>query len=203
MNLKKYLEKRIHGWLPKEPTLPHPQRKGSVNEHARVQAKPDVTVMPDRKLQLNNGIIIGLGIGLILIGFLGWLSSSHTYETLKNFFLASGVDPNTYFLFKDLTNQIAIYLMLMSAGGYALLVGALILKSRVARGLFFSKGTRSRLGGGLLGGGGALTLMSTRNLFSYILTSDYLELEFFFVLFLVGVFLLACGILSLRHANKN
>jgi hypothetical protein len=203
MNLKKYLEKRIRGWLPKEPTLPHPQRRGPVSEHAKIPTKPDVTMMPDRKLQLNSGIIIGLGIGLILVGFLGWLSVNYTYGILKNFFSASGIDPSTYFLFGDLTNQIASYLTLMSIGVYALLFGALILRSRAVRRLFSSKGTRGPVGGGLMGGGCALALISTRNLFVYILTSDYLELQLFFAFFLIGVIILACGILTLRQANKK
>jgi len=199
MNLKKYIEKCIRGWFPKEPTLPRPQRSRPVAENTKVPAKLDVTTMPERRLQLNNGIIIGLGIALILIGFLGWLSVSYTYGRLKDFFLANGYDPNSYYLFKDLTDQIAIYLTLMLTGGVASLWGALILKNRATRELFSSKGPHVRLGNGLIGGGGALALSSMHYLFLYILASDYLQLEIFIAFFLVGVFLLACGILALRH----
>jgi hypothetical protein len=199
MNLKKHLEKIIRGWLPKEPTLSCPQRSGSVAENTKVPAKPDVTTMPERRLQLNTGIVIGLGIALVLIGFLGWLSVSYIYETLKNFFLANGYDPNSYYLFKDLTNQIAIYLTLMVTGVVALLWSALMLKSRAVRELFSSMGLHARLGNGLIGGGGALAFSSMRFFFLYILASDYLQLEFFIAFFLVGVFLLACGILALRR----
>lgn len=198
MNLKKYIEKCIRGWLPKEPTLPRPQRSRPVAENTKVPAKPDVTTMPERGLQLNNGIIIGLGIALVLIGFLGWLSVSYIYGTLKNFFLANGYDPNSYYLFKDLTNQIAIYLTLMVTGVVALLWGALMLKSRAVKELFSSRGPHARLGSGLIGGGGALAFSSMHFLFLYILASDYLQLEFFIAFFLVGVFLMACGILALR-----
>jgi hypothetical protein len=199
MNLKKYIEKCIRGWLPKEPTLPRPQRSRPVAENTKVPAKPDVTTMPERRLQLNNGIVIGLGIALVLIGFLGWFSVSYTYGTMKNFFLANGYDPNSHYLFKDLTDQIAIYLTLMVTGVVALLWGALMLKSRAFKELFSSMGPHFRLGNGLIGGGYALAFSSMHFLFLYILASDYLQLEFFIAFFLVGVFLLACGILALRR----
>jgi hypothetical protein len=199
MNLKKYIENRIRGWLPKEPTVPRPQKTGSVAENTKVPAKPDAITIPESRLQLNNGIIIGLGIALTLIGFLGWLSVNYTYGTLKNFFLANGYDPNSYYLFKNLTEQIAIYLTLMVTGAVALLWGALIIKSRAVRELFSSKGPHFRLGNGLIGGGGALAFSSVRFLFLHIFASDYLQLEFFIAFFLVGIILLACGILALRR----
>ena len=203
MKQKRTIANRIRGWLPKEPTLPHPRRKGPVSEHTKVPAKPEITAIPDRRLQLSNGLILGLGIGLILIGFVGWLSVNSTYGALEKFFLAGGLDPNSYYLFNRLIDQMAIYLTLMSIGAYALLCGALILRSRAARSLFYSKGPHYRLGGGLMGGGGALALSSMNFLFKYILTSDYFELQFFFAFFLVGIFLLACGILALSRGKKN
>jgi hypothetical protein len=202
MNLKKYLEKLIRGWLPKEPILPHPQKREAVSEQAKVPTKPDVTMMLDRRFQLNSGITIGLGVGLILAGFIGWLSVNYTYETLKNFFSAGGLDPN-YYLFKNLIDQIAIYLTLMSTGAVTLLWGGLIVKSPAARRLFASKGPHYQLGGGLTGGGGALAFISMYHLFVYVLTSDYLELQLFYIFFIVGVFLFACGILRLRQGGNG
>jgi hypothetical protein len=199
MNIKKRLETIVRGWLPREPTLPRPQRSGPVAESTRVPAKPDVTTVPELRLQLNGGIAIGLGIALILIGFLGWFSVSYTYGTLKNFFLVNGYDPNSYYLFRDLTNQIAVYLTLMLIGAISLLWGALMLKNRATQELFSSKGPHARLGNGLIGGGGALALGSMRFLFLYSLASDYLQLEFFIVLFPVGALLLACGIFALKR----
>jgi hypothetical protein len=199
MNLLRYVEERVRGWLPKEPTLPCPQRSDSVAENTKVPAKPDVTTMPESRRQLSNGIVIGLGIGLVLLGSLGWLYVNYTYGTLKNFFLANGYDPSGYYLFRDLIDQIAVYLMLMVTGGVVLLWGALMSKSRAFREFFSSMGPHARLGNGLAGAGGALALVSMRSLFLYILASDYLELEFFIAYFLAGVFLLACGILTLRR----
>jgi hypothetical protein len=100
--------------------------------------KPDVPIISNRKLQLDSGILVGLGAGLVLVGFLGWLSVNSTYGTLENFFSAGGLDPN-YYLFNRLIDQMAIYLSLMSIGAYAPLLGALILKSRAAKRLFTVK----------------------------------------------------------------
>jgi hypothetical protein len=199
MKTKTRLKNRVRGWLPKESALPRPPRIRPNGENTKSPAKPEVTTIHNRRLQLNTGLIIGLGIALTLIGFLGWLSSNYTYETLKSFFLVSGLDPNGYYLFNDLIDQIAIYLMLMSTGAVALLWGGLMIKSHAVRRLFSSQGPHARLGNGLIGGGGALALGSTRSLFLYFLTSDYFELQFFFAFFLVGAFLLACGILALRR----
>lgn len=202
MEIKKRLDNWLRGWLPKAPELPRPQRRSPVSDHAKVPVKPDVPIISNRKLQLNSGILIGLGAGLVLAGFLGWLSVNTTYGTLENFFSAGGLDPN-YYLFNRLIDQMAIYLSLISIGAYALLLGALILKNRAAKRLFYSKGPHYRLGSGLLGGGGALATVSTRNFFVYILTSDYFELQLFIVFFLAGVFLLACGIFALSKGTRN
>jgi hypothetical protein len=83
MNLLRYLENRIRGWLPKEPTIPRPQKRMPLGEHPKLPAKPEITTIPDRRLQLNNGIIIGLGAGLVLVGFLGWLSVNSKEKKFK------------------------------------------------------------------------------------------------------------------------
>jgi hypothetical protein len=150
-------------------------------------------MMPDRRFQLVSGITIGLGAGLILVGFFGWSSTN---------MIAERFDPDSY-LFRNLVDLMAIYLMLMSGGAYGLLSGILILRSNAARRLFFIKGPYYRLGGGLMGGGGTLALCSLRSLFVYIFTSEYFELRLFFVFFTVGVILLACGIFALSQGKKN
>jgi len=199
MNLREYIANRVRGWLPKKPALPPPQRSGSVAENMKVPVKPIVTAIPEPKIQLNNGIVIGLGLALVLIGFFGLFTVNYTYETLKNFFLASGYDSSSYYLFRDLTDQIAVYLTFTMVGAVALLWAGLVLKSRAVKELVYHRGPHFQLGGGLIGGGGALAGSSMHFLFLYILASDYLQLELFTVLFPVGVFLLACGILALRR----
>jgi hypothetical protein len=173
-------------------------RRRPVAENAGAPTSPDVTTIPESKVQLTIGITLGLGIALVLAGFLGWFSISYTYDALKRFFLFSGYDPNSYYLFRDLTDLIATYLTLMVTGAVALLFGALALKIRAVKELFSIRGPHSSLAGGLMGGGGALVFSSTRFLFVYILASDYLQLELFIASFLIGAFLVACGILALK-----
>ncbi len=197
MNLRKSLENRIRGWLPKEPKLPNPERRGTVSEHSKPPAKLDVTTIPERRLQFGKGIVIGLGLSLTLIGLFGWLSTSRTYETLKNIFLASGIDPNSYYLFIDLIDVIALYLMLMTTGMVALILGFMPKLPRI----FYTQGPHARLGNGLIGGGGALAFFSLRSFFVYMLSSDFFELEFFTAMFSVGILLIVFGILALRRKS--
>jgi hypothetical protein len=192
------LENRVRGWLPKEPTLPSPKRRGPASESSRPPTRIDVTTIPERKLQLGKGIVIGLGIALTLIGLLGWLSASRTYETLKNFFFASGIDPNSYYLFNDLIDLIAIYLTLMTTGIVALILGGFMPKPPR---IFYSQGPHAHLGNGLIGGGGGLAFFSLRSFFVYILSLEFFELQSFMVMFSVGVLLIVFGILVLRRKS--
>jgi hypothetical protein len=158
-------------------------------------------VILDYKFYRNGGIMIGLGIGLILAGFLGWLTVSSTYSELQRVLGYSGYNVSNYYFFKDLTDQIAIYLTLMVIGAVAILWSALILKNHAVRELFYSKGPHARLGNSLIGGGGASALGSFQQLFKFILESDKIELDIFIVFFSVGIILLAFGIFELRRKN--
>ena len=179
--------------------LPHHQKSVTPAQN-RVPIEPVAKAL-EIKLQRNIGIVIGLGIALVLVGFLGWLSVSQTYGTLENFFIASGYDPTEYYLFKDLTNLIAIYLTFIATGTVALFLGVLSLKSFKVRNLFVAGRPNARLGNGLIGGGGALVFGSLRSFFVYVLSSDFFELKFFIVMFSVGVLLIAFGILALRRKS--
>jgi hypothetical protein len=203
MNPLKNLEKRIRGWLPKTPALPQPQRKGPISEqHTKVPAKPDVISTFDRRMQLSNGLALGLGIALILVGFAGWFSVNDTCTKLTKFFVAGGLDLN-YYLFRDLITQMAYYLTLMSSGAFALILSAITMKNYTARKLFFPKGPNYRLVGGLMGGGGALALGSLPFLFKYLLASNSFELQLFFVFFTAGAVVWICGVLVSHRDMKN
>jgi hypothetical protein len=153
-------------------------------------------------MQLSNGLALGLGIALILVGFAGWFSVNDTYTKLTKFFVAGELDLN-YYLFRDLINQMVFYLTLMSIGAFTLLLGALAMKNRTARRLFFPKGPNYRLVGGLMGGGGALALGSLPFLFKYLLASNNFELQLFFVFFTPGAVVWICGVLVSSRDLKN
>ena len=200
MKQKRTLRNRIRGWLPKTPALPKPQRKGPISEqHTKVSAKPDVTSAFDRRMQLSHGLALGLGIALILVGFAGWFSVNDTYTKLTKFFVAGGLDLN-YYLFRDLINQMAFYLTLMSIGAFTLLLGTLAMKNRTAKRLFFPKGPNYRLVGGLM----ALALGSLQFLFKYLLlASNSFELQLFLIFFTVGTVVWICGVLVSHRDMKN
>jgi len=98
--------------------------------------------------------------------------------------------------------------MFMSYGTFALLFAALTIKSQMIRRIFYNEGPHRRLGGGLMGCGGTLALVSIHNLFKYMLNSGYgeirdVELRLFFIFITVGTSLVICGIFALSRKNKN
>jgi hypothetical protein len=157
--------------------------------------------MNEVKNELNRGVLIGLGIGLCLAGFLGWGASSLNYDTLRRYFLAIGHDPSSFYLFRELIDQIAVSLVFMLTGVVVLLVSALASKNLAFREFLYRpyQGPHARLVNGLFAAGGSFALFSLISLFNYILASDYLELKFFTVWFLAAVVLLTCGYLITKR----
>ena len=204
MNLVKHLKMIIRGWLPKEPLWGSLQKTGAkTREENNVPIKPDYALTLVRRAQLTCGISIGLGLALILVGFLGWLTEYFTYGALQNFFVAGGLDPKDYYLFSNLTDQMANFLTIILCGMAALLIGALALKNHAHWEFLFGKNKHWHLSGGLIGAGGALALGSTHTLFLYILARSYIysslpSFELFTVPFSIGILILGCSILVLR-----
>jgi hypothetical protein len=196
MNLKKSLENRIRGWLPSTPTQPRQQDRLPTLRNTKALASPLPPIL-ENKYQRNGGIVIGMGLGLLLIGVVGTMIASQTYSEVKTFLSYDGVVSNNY-LFRDLINQITIYLTIIVAGAVAMFWGELALRSKTFREISLKKGPLSRLGSGLVGGGGALTFYSFRSLFSFLLTSSYIELELFATMFTVGIVIVGCGFLAWR-----
>lgn len=194
---KKSLENRIRGWLPSTPTLPHQhQNRTTILESTKALANPLPPVL-ENKFQRNGGIVIGMGIGLLLIGSVGALIASQTYSDVKTFFSYTGIDANNY-LYRHLIDQITIYLTITVAGAVAVFWGGIALRSKTFREISLNKRPHVRLGNALIGGGGALALYSVRSLFSYILTSRYIELELFIPMFIIGIVTVGCGFLAWR-----
>ncbi len=82
------------------------------------------------------------------------------------------------------------YFSLITIGIFSIVVGFATIWKRES---VISMQTRknARLVGALDGGGGALALSSTQNLFHYLFTSDYFSLEFFIGEAFIGAFLVA------------
>jgi hypothetical protein len=197
MKTKKQVQAIIRGWFPSTPTVPHHQNRTPILENTKALANP-LPPLLENKFQRNGGIVIGMGIGLLLIGSAGALIASQTYSEVQRFLSYTGVETNNYLL-RDLIDQITIYLTITVAGAVAIFWGGLILRSQIARDMTLNKRPRARLGHGLIGGGGTLALYSVRSLFSYILTSRYIELELFIPMFIIGIVTVGCGVLALRN----
>lgn len=196
MNVKKSFGNRIRGWFPSTPNLPHQQDRAPALQNAKAMANP-LPPMLESKFQRDGGIVIGLGMGLLLIGTVGALIASQTYGEVRTFLSYDGVSANNYVL-NDLIQQITIYLTIIVAGAVAVFWGGLGLKSKTFREMSLNKTMHARLGNGLIGGGGAMALFSIRSLFSYILTSRFIELELFIPMFIIGAVLVGIGFLALR-----
>ena len=188
------LSNRIRGWFPSTPTLPQ-------NITPRLsQAKMLLNPLPpllENKHQRNSGIVIGIGLGLLMIGALGASFSYQSYSEVAQVFSGTGLSIDHYVL-RHMLDLTAIYLSIIVTGIFAAVFGLVGLKSRLFRELTLNRGPYYRLGGGLMGGGGALALGSFRNFFSYLLAVHdprvgFIELQLFAVFFAIGASLMAVG----------
>lgn len=168
--------------------------------------------MSEPKIHLNNGILIGAGIFLILLGFFGWFSVSTIYGTFSRQFKEAGVDPSPSrnYAFRDLNRLISIYATFVVAGIVSMLLGVLSEKNRVVSDFMNKRGPHARLVNGLWGFGGALAIISLSDLLYYLLasdsegsflylTGDYLSLYSFIVLGAIGIFSIILGIVIRLH----
>jgi hypothetical protein len=208
MKNKKTLESRIRGWFPSTPTLPQLKGKSSKIRNLGVQTNlpPPPPPSLETKFQRGSGLAIGIGLGILMIGSMGALFSYQAYSEVTRVLNYAGLDTDIYVL-RDLLDQTAIYLTLVVGGAYAVVYGALALRSRFFREISFNREPHARLGGALMGGGGALTLMSFQHLFIYLFgvhdpRINFLELQFFVGSFVIGASLMSMGIIAYTRKAK-
>jgi hypothetical protein len=203
MNAKKYLETRIRGWLPTNPTLSHQHQKTTTLKNTEVLANPLPTLF-EKKFQRNTGILIGFGIGLLALGFGGAALNHHTYVEVQRVLSYQGIGTDNY-LFRDLLDQTAFYLSLATGGIFLTVLGAISPKTQIFREATLNN-AKHPIGNFLFGFGSGLTIISFRSLFLYllapndpILNYDNYQLKVFAGFFVVGACLFATGILSWRR----
>jgi hypothetical protein len=143
----------------------------------------------ENKFQRNIGLLIGLGLGLLLLGFFGLMISNQNYNDIARYVNYEGTR-NGNWLFRDLTRQIAIFSTFTITGAIAIFWGWLKLRSKSARQQLLHA---DPLRNGLIGGGGALAFFSLQFLFMYLLTGDSFQLWLFLTSCIVGVVLVACS----------
>jgi hypothetical protein len=200
MNLKKTLESRIRGWFPRTPTQPqHPTTQPGLQRGKPVMANPLPPILETR-FQRSNGIIVGLGVGLLLIGLCGAFMTSSVFNEAKSFFSYTGVDPNNY-LYRHIIDGIAIFLTVAVAGALMALLGGISLKSQIFRNMFLNYTPLKRLGNFFFGAGIGFTAISFHSLFTFllapnepVLNHNNFQLELFTTLVLIGASLTITGI---------
>jgi hypothetical protein len=152
----------------------------------------------ERKAGRKNGIAIGLAIGAILLGLLGWSNAALMYGTLYPIFEDSGLDPSSHFVFRNLNLLISSY-QAITVIGAALLVLGILFEWKPGLWGFSGDDTRNRWASGMLGGGGALAGISLMYLFYYLRAMDYLYLQFFVTCASIGLILIVLGIVLYRR----
>jgi hypothetical protein len=202
MTIRKSLGNRIRGWLPTTPTLPRRQTNAPLLHNTKIPFPPPPQ-MVENKFQLNVGILIGFGIGLLVIGFAGALFTNLTYSEVQRLVSPDSLPPNN--VFRHLIDQASLYLAMGVGGIFVAVLGALSVRSQTFRAAFVNK-EKHFLGNFLFGFGSGLIVLSFRFLFLYflapndpVLNHGYTQLEFFAGLLVVGACLLATGIMSWKR----
>jgi hypothetical protein len=143
----------------------------------------------ENKFQRNIGILIGLGLGLLLLGFFGLMISNQNYDAVARYVNYEGTR-NGSWLFRDLTRQIAIFSTFPITGAIAIFWGWLKLRSKSARQQLSQNYPIRNM---MIGGGGAIAFFSLQFFFMYLLTGDNIQLWLFLPAFIVGVAVVACS----------
>ncbi len=205
MKSKKTLKNRIRGWLPTTPTLPQLKTKptkirSTIDLKLQSRLPPPPPPSPETKYQRTGGLAIGLCLGVLLVGAFGAYASYQSYTDVLKVLNYAGLETEIYVL-RDVLDQTAVYLAMVLMGVYGVVYGALALRSRRFREISFNMGPYSRLGSGLMSGGGVLAFGSFRNLFIVLLgahdaRSNSIELQIFVTFFVIGVILMALGVVA-------
>jgi hypothetical protein len=79
--------------------------------------------MSERKTRLAKGILIGMGVMLIILGFLGWFTTNYLFERLSHVFSGFAIGINWNYLIKELSRLMDTYVGLVVTGLVSLLIG--------------------------------------------------------------------------------
>jgi len=82
--------------------------------------------MSQRKKHLSNGILIGMGMMIIILGFWGWLVDNYLLGTLSPLLEECGIDVNRHYIFNDLNYLMNLHMFTIVIGLVSLLVGVIL-----------------------------------------------------------------------------
>ena len=88
--------------------------------------------MSERKTQFAKGILIGMGVMIIMLGFFGWFRANYLFERLSYIFSECGIDVNRHYIIKDLSQLMYTYVFFVVIGLVSLLIGVFgVLKEKI------------------------------------------------------------------------
>jgi multisubunit Na+/H+ antiporter MnhB subunit len=79
--------------------------------------------MSERKTCLALGMLIGIGVMLIILGFFGWLTTNFFFERLSHIFSSLGIDIYENYLIERLVELRGTYVGFVVTGLVCLLIG--------------------------------------------------------------------------------
>ncbi|MDH5770032.1 MAG: hypothetical protein OEZ25_01920 [Candidatus Bathyarchaeota archaeon] len=79
--------------------------------------------MSERKTQFAKGILIGMGVMLIILGLLGWLTANYFRWLLSDIYSGFGIDITQNYLIERISQLMCIQMGLVVAGLVSLLSG--------------------------------------------------------------------------------
>jgi hypothetical protein len=171
-------------------------------EKTAVQGKNGDVIKP--KTILANGIIIGSGIALLLIGLIAVFALNSTYVGLRGFLSSDGLPSNAItFTLRDTVELISLSFVFAALGAYFLIIGLLNQFSRRARTSWKRKDIQARIGNGLMTGGFVLGALSASGYVRLSYNSELGGLGIFSSLMLAGIIMWAAGLILLLTPRHN
>jgi len=176
MNIKKTLQNRFRGWLPKTPNLPNSsstptfKKTGAMDE--KVLTNQNFAATPSNKLL--SGIIIGGSMVALLVGLLLWSSLNSMYWSQRNTLIMSGWTKSEIYYFVDpLAFDIYFCVTAVVYSSYVLILASVYQLNPIIRTLIKQKNISFALAGGFVVGGaiGVADSVSNAVLYSYPIAS--------------------------------
>jgi hypothetical protein len=169
-----------------------------------LSAKSNTMPVLVRMTTFTNGIFIGLGTAILLGGLAILSILNANYWRLREYLVASGVEPQfTRFLLSDTVGLIALCAPMTVIGVYLLLLGALSQMSPVARAVLNSGNMRVRWGNGFFGGALVLAGISVQDMVWNIYSPDSFRFWYSIVSGIVSILLILIGLLLIRTARAE
>jgi hypothetical protein len=171
------------------PPPPPPNQQSTITSH----------YPPKPSTNLANGIIIGTGLVLLIVGLLIAFSLNSTYNQQVSYFAVEGIQVNPYAFFEGLVIWISTGFFMAILGAYCLVLGVINQFSATVRTAMNLKDIGARLGNGFITGGFILTALSTNNALAQYYRSTFTgtnaDASIYFVMITVGLVLIVIGAL--------